>query len=68
MNSGYGYGYDRQRPDLFSPDIDSCTRIELENHEAALNEYYACQARGEQFICTTGSWGIGLYQYEDNEL
>ena len=64
MESGYGYGYDRRRPDLYSPDHESCTPTEISNHAVALAEFQRCLRDGCEFVCPVGSWGIGIYQYE----
>lgn len=61
MNQGYGYGYDRSRPDCFSPDHESCSEGELANHKRALEHFQECQAAGKEFVCPPGSWGIGVY-------
>lgn len=64
-SQGYGLGYDRSRPDHYSPDSQCCTPAELDNYRTALAEFNRCQASGIPYTCTSGNWGIGAYWYSD---
>lgn len=62
-SQGYGLGYDRSRPDCYSPDHECCTPAELDNYRTALAEFNRCQANCIPFVCPPGRWGIGAYWY-----
>ena len=67
-SQGYGLGYDRSRPDCYSPDGDCCTPAELDNYRTELAEFNRCRAQCVPYKCTVGNWGIGAYWYSHQTI